>query len=378
MTGGSRGSGHAAVIPLLQELLRIDSTSGGPGERTLLLHLAGWLRERGVERAEVCDEPGGPFLIAESVPGARRALLLAAHADTVPAGDLTAWRHDPLGADQDGGFVYGRGSSDMKGGLAAAAGALVYASQRRVPLSLVVTSGEEVGCVGAHATLAEVRRLDPGAIIAPESTGGQVRLGHRGAVWLRVVTAGVAAHGAAPERGRSAIRAMAAVVDRIDQVPLRRHEALGSETINVGLISGGSAPNMVADRCEAVLDVRVVGADAEHVRAWLLAQRDVTEVEPRLNLAAVWTSPDHPWLRQLQLAGVDLGSESAPDRTVAYFTDLSMLRQAVRARTPVVVWGPGDPAVVHAANERVSVRSVLDAVEGYVTAAIATRTSVSG
>jgi len=347
----------ADVEALLRELVAIESVSGTPGEEAVLERLAGWLRERGVPEASVLRAGSYPSLVARTVAGATGDLLVLGHADTVPPAGGT----DGVRAHEEPGWVRGRGASDMKGGLAAAAAALVRAARERLPMSLVVTCSEELGCLGAPAVLDQVRAIAPRAVVVPESTGNRVACGHRGAVWLKVTTRGRAAHGSQPERGTNAVLAMAEVLRRLDEVPLRSHPDLGTETVSVGTVSGGSATNVVPDECCATLDVRVVADDAAPVVAWLLGQAGVESVVELLRLPAVWTDPAHRWVEEL--------GEPAVPPAVPYFTDACVVAPALGDGVPLVVCGPGDPALVHGADERVGLVAVLKSVEVLLRAA---------
>jgi succinyl-diaminopimelate desuccinylase len=248
--------------------------------------------------------------------------------------------------------VWGRGGSDMKAGLVAAAAALA-AADPETPMALLLTSDEEIGSKGAAAAAEAVARQRIGAVIVPEATGNQVVLGHRGALWLAVRTAGRAAHGSTPERGHNALLDLVAVLGRArGQLPLSTEPFLGPETWNPGVLRSGSVPNVVPDRAEAVIDQRTVG-DGSALLAWWRAQPEVADVEVLVDLPPVRTPPDDPWVARLPAP-----VEPSP---ATYFTDASVLA-AVTGAAPVVVWGPGTPAVMHATDEYVEVAEVEQAV----------------
>src|SRR3954470_3745010 len=123
-------------------------------------------------------------LLTSATDPARPRLLVACHVDTVPAAEPAAWQRDPFSAELDDGRVWGRGGSDMKAGLVAAAAA-VAAADPQVPVALLLTSDEEIGSRGAAAAASAVAELDVGAVVVPEATGNPVVPGARGALWLR-------------------------------------------------------------------------------------------------------------------------------------------------------------------------------------------------
>ncbi|PRY38535.1 succinyl-diaminopimelate desuccinylase [Geodermatophilus tzadiensis] len=287
-------------------------------------------------------------------PG-RRQLLLACHVDTVPVTDPAAWQRDPFGAQLEDGRVWGRGGSDMKAGVVAAVAALA-AADPQAPVSLLLTSDEEIGSRGAAAAAAAVAELPVGAVVVPEATGNEVVLGHKGALWLAVRTAGRAAHGSTPERGHNAVLDLAALLARAGAaLPFRSDPFLGTETWNPGVVAGGTVPNVVPDRAELVVDMRTV-ADGDELLSWWRAQPEVADVEVRVDLPPVGTPEDDPWVATLP----------APVRPTpaTYFTDASVLVQVVGG-APIVVWGPGTPAVMHAVDEYVELGELEQAAAAF-------------
>jgi succinyl-diaminopimelate desuccinylase len=291
-------------------------------------------------------------LLTSATDPARPRLLLACHVDTVPAADPAGWQRDPFGAEEEDGRIWGRGGSDMKAGLVAAAAAVAGADPS-VPVALLLTSDEETGSRGAAAAAGAVAELAVGAVVVPEATGNRVVLGHRGALWVAVRTAGVAAHGSTPQRGHNALLDLVAVLGRArGELPLSTEPFLGAETWNPGVLRSGSVPNVVPDRAEAVIDQRTVG-DGSDLLAWWRAQPEITDVEVLVDLPPVRTPPDDPWVARLPAP-----VEPSP---ATYFTDASVLA-AVTGAAPIVVWGPGTPAVMHATDEYVEVAEVEQAV----------------
>jgi succinyl-diaminopimelate desuccinylase len=353
------------VLALLASLVAIDSTSGSVGEEDSLVAVAAWFDGCAAAVATVHRSASGyaqcvtvlpshpDDALASTVP----LLLFAAHIDVVPVTRPEDWAHDPFGAEIDGGRMYGRGTSDMKSGLAAAMIAVRDLLMGGAPVALAVSRGEEIGCRGAADVAHALESVPIGGVIIPESTANSVVLGHRGALWLSVATAGVAAHGSTPERGDNAILAMARLLGRLDEVPLGEHPDLGAETVNVGTITGGTVPNIVPDACTVELDMRLARTAPDVLVQWWRDQPEVVSVEVDLQLDAVWTNPATPWL-------ATLGAPVSPS-PAAYYTDASVLVATLPAGTPVVVWGPGDPSTVHSVEESVPVAAVTDAVRLY-------------
>lgn len=298
------------------------------------------------------DDPDQPWtLLSTPTDPARPRLLLACHVDTVPAADPGQWQRDPFSADLEDGRVWGRGGSDMKAGLVAAVAALA-AADPETPVALLLTSDEEIGSKGAAAAAPAVAGLAVGAVVVPEATGNEVVLGHRGALWLTVRARGVAAHGSTPQLGRNAVLELVSVLGRAGAgLPLATDPFLGGETWNPGVIAGGTVPNVVPDRAQVVVDQRTV-TDGTALLEWWRSQPEVADVEVLVDLPPMQTPADDPWVTSL----------SAPVRPqpATYFTDASVLRPVV-GDAPIVVWGPGTPAVMHAVDEYVEVAELEQA-----------------
>jgi succinyl-diaminopimelate desuccinylase len=181
-----------------------------------------------------------------------------------------------------------------------------------------------------------------------EPTGGEPHVAHKGVLWARASSEGVAAHGSAPHLGRNAIYPLAAAVAAIADVTFDAppHPLLGVPTINVGTIAGGTSANVVPDRAEALIDVRTVpgltgAAVLERLQA--AAGPEVT-LEPLIDLGPVATDPDDAWVRTV------LEIAPAEPRGLAYFTDAAALTPAY-GDPPTVIWGPGEAAQAHQTDE---------------------------
>jgi len=343
------------ALALLRELVGRRTVSGDAGaQRDALGVVTEVLLEQAphleVVHGQDADQPW--VLLRTPTDPARPQLLLACHVDTVPAADPGAWQRDPFGADLDEGRVWGRGGSDMKAGLVASAAALA-AADAQTPIALLLTSDEEIGSKGAAAAAAAVAGQRIGAVVVPEATGNQIVLGHRGALWLAVRTAGRAAHGSTPERGHNAVLDLVAVLGRAGAaLPLRTDPFLGTETWNPGLVAGGTVPNVVPDAAEAVIDMRTVG-DSAALLSWWREQPEVSGVDVRVDLPPVGTPADDAWVATLPAPVLSVPA--------TYFTDASVLGPVVGG-APIVVWGPGTPAVMHAVDEYVEVAELEQAV----------------
>ncbi|MET4705986.1 M20 family metallopeptidase [Frigoribacterium sp. UYMn621] len=353
-------------LDLLAALIRINSTSGSPGESEVIDYVGDWFGPHTASRVFVSKDHHGRsngLLVLPSVDSGERVLIFACHADVVPVGNAADWTSPPFEPRVDEGRLVGRGSSDMKSGLAAAMISIAWLHESGARVALAVSTGEEVGSVGAPTIVNLIRdsQISTGAMVIPESTNNKVVLGHRGALWLGVETTGVATHGSTPELGRNAILSMARILGRIGEVPLTTHPQLGAETVNVGTIDGGTVPNVVPDHARIRVDHRVVDLDVGRIIDWWRNQPTVSNVSIDLALVPVWTAADDPWVASLP--------SEVLTTPAAYFTDASVFTESMPP-APVVVWGPGDPTSVHSANESVDLASLDEAIRLYKRAGI--------
>jgi succinyl-diaminopimelate desuccinylase len=288
---------------------------------------------------------------------------MTGHLDTVPLGGAP-WTVEPFGELRDG-RLYGRGASDMKGGVAAivvAAERVAALGEGAAGLELVLCAGEETGCEGALHMASTGALGRAGAVLVAEPTGGVPHVAHKGVLWARASAEGRTAHGSAPHLGINAIYPLARAVAAFAELRLEAppHPVLGEPTLNVGTISGGVGVNVVPDRASAGIDVRTVpGLASETVleRLRAAAGPDVS-VEPLIDLAPVVTDPDDPWVREVvEVAGSSAGG-------LAYFTDAAALTPAY-GDVPTVIWGPGEAAQAHQTDEWAQAAKIDSAADAF-------------
>ena len=348
------------AVDLALELVRLD-TVNPPGREEAAASLLGErLSAAGFDVAFHEHEPGRPSVVAR-LAGDGPALCMTGHLDTVPLGGAP-WSVEAFGELRDG-RLYGRGSSDMKGGVAA----IVVAAERvaalgRGSLEVVLCAAEETGCEGALHLARSGALGSAGAVLVAEPTGGVPHVAHKGVLWARATAEGKSAHGSSPQLGRNAIYPLAAAVAALSELDfgVEPHPILGEPTLNVGTITGGSGINLVPDRAEAGIDIRTVpglqSADVlERLRS--LAGADVT-IEPILDLPPVSTDPDDPFVR----SAADVAGSSGAG--LAYFTDAAALTPAYGS-PPTVIWGPGEAAQAHQTDEWASAEKIDAAAEGF-------------
>jgi succinyl-diaminopimelate desuccinylase len=305
-------------------------------------------------------------------------LLLVSHLDTVPPGNKP-WQRNPLSGEIDRSRLYGRGSADMKGGLAAivfAAGALSgMAEKLQGDLIIAGTVGEEVDCLGAHKLIADGILEGVSAIAIPEPSGLDLYTAHKGALWVKISVKGLSAHGSRPDLGINAILHMNEVIHRIMQVDWSTapHTLLGTPTINVGTIHGGNSTNVVPDYAEITVDFRTLPSQAHpHIVKSLESilsevAKDLSgfdaQVEVINDKPAMSTPEEDIFVRAAQETGHRLWNKELSPKGVTYYTDASVLAPA--CHKPVIILGPGQAEQAHQTDEYVELWHLHQAAEFY-------------
>jgi acetylornithine deacetylase len=383
------------AVALTRELVRIDSrnptlVAGAPGEARVARALAAVLEAWGF-RVDLHEAaPGRPNVIARvgnARPGAR-SLMLNGHLDVV---GIEGMVHPAWDANEHDGRLYGRGSSDMKAGVAAmcaAAARAVSASGGMLDGEIVIAAvvDEEYSSLGTRALVANGVRAD--AAVVTEPTKLAIMPAHKGFVWVDVVVQGRAAHGSRWDVGVDAIRhagLLLAALDAIDAelLPIREHALLGRPSLHASTISGGIGLSTYPDRCQFTIERRTIpGEDTATVlreieeafnrvrarRPELLATTTLLFEQPPSDV-----SVDAPIVRALDGA-IRACGEEVQITGMSAWTDAAILNEA---GIPAICFGPGDIALAHAAEEYVRVDEIERAT--LVLAALAmewTRTGV--
>ena len=373
---------------LARALLGFNTVNPPGMERACARHLGAILEAAGFATATHEFAEGRTSLVATlGAGGERPPICFTGHLDTVPLG-AARWERAAFGGETDGDRLYGRGASDMKGGIAA----MLVAVRRLAPrlagsagLKLVLTAAEEGGCVGSRHLVEDGGALGgAGAIVVGEPTSNYPHVGHKGTIKFHARFHGVAAHGSMPHLGENAVYKAACAACRLQAFRFDRdedydeaarragtaaaggHPVMGLPTLNVGTLHGGDTINSVPDFASMGVDIRTV-AGMDHA-AVLERVRDAVGPQATLDVfqdsPAVWTDPADRWVRRVFDACSRALGEPIEPRTTTYNTDAGNLRRAW-PRAPVVVLGPGEAALAHQTDEWCSVSRLGQAVELY-------------
>jgi succinyl-diaminopimelate desuccinylase len=360
------------AVALTRKLLSFNTINPPGAEEACAAYLGALLEAAGFRVDYAAFAPTRTSLVARiGRDTGKPPLGFTGHIDTVPLG-AAPWKQDAFGASLEGGRLYGRGSSDMKSGVAAfvvAALALAERLREGPGVTLVITADEERGCGGAAFLAKQTSLLGTiGALVVGEPTGNYPLVGHKGALWLEARTTGVTAHGSMPERGDNAIFKAARAVDDLRKFDfgIDPHPLMGRPTLNVGTLHGGLNINSVPDRATIGVDIRTIpGQDHGQLREKLgRALGADVELVPIVDVEAIYSNPDEPWLRHVfAVAERRIGERPAP-RTATYFTDAAVLNDVYRD-IPICVLGPGEPHLAHQTDEFCLVDRVEQSVAIY-------------
>lgn len=365
-----------SVVQLTRALVAVDTQNPPGRERDALDVCRAALGPLGARFEEFEPEPGRASLLATVGSGDRPVLIVNGHIDVVPV-HRPGWTRDPFGGEQDGGRLYGRGTADMKGGIAAAVEALAtLARAGREPacdIAFHLVADEERGGGYGTAALVAAGKVQGAACLVPEPTGLALCVAERGLFTANLVVHGRPAHGSQPSDGVSAVEKAAKVVLALHGADFGgpAHELLGRPTCNIGMIHGGSGHNTVAERCTLVVDRRLLPGDtAASAEAGLRSLVDAIgdpdlhyDIEPDVFGEASELDRAHPFVDQLQAAVTTVLGQPGPVVGMRFTTDARFLRN--QAGIPTVVCGPGEIAQAHINDEWVEVSRLVDAAAVY-------------
>ena len=359
---------------LLRELIQAESTAE-KGELAAAGIISDELGRSGIDSQIESWETSRANIIARVQSSGRKgAILFACHLDVVPAGEAS-WKYPAFAGLESDGKIHGRGSADMKGGIAAVVTAVRQLSDSGVKLQgdiiLVAAAGEETDSCGTKRFVRDWNGKLPqlSGVVIPEPTDFEVVTAHRGLLWLKVTTKGRAAHGSTPQLGINAIASMRTLLEQLENVKIRfePHKLLSECSMSINTISGGKAMNVVPDKCSIGIDIRTLPGqnhqdiidDFQEIFVKLKTKNSQFEASVSIvrSVRALETDSDCEFVRSFcSVVGID------EPRAVGFTTDGPHL---AALGAPVVIFGPGKPQLAHKLDEYIDIADVEKAVEYY-------------
>lgn len=357
---------------LLKKLINARSTPDR-GELAAAEVIKEELASFGIEsEIDVWDKTSANIVVHIQSTEKKPALLFAAHLDVVPTG-TARWKHPPFEASEVNGRIFGRGASDMKGGIAAAIGAIceIVKSGKSLQGDIIfaATAGEETDSCGARRFVESAKLPKLAGIIVPEPTGLGVINAHRGILWLKFTTRGKTAHGSMPHLGINAIESARLMLNELVTYKLAftPHPRLGDSTMSINMISGGKAANVIPDECSITVDIRTLPGQNHneiiHGFEGLLDEMKkanpqfVSELSVVRDCPALETDASSNFVKAVcRVRGVDVPG------TVGYTTDAPIFASL---GAPVIIFGPGKAELCHQPDEYIDIADIESAVSYY-------------
>ena len=365
------------LFDMFERLIAFPTVSRD-GNLALVHYCSALLAEAGIASRLFVEERGDrASLFATVGPDVPGGVVLSGHTDVVPV-EGQAWTTDPFALTERDGRFYGRGAADMKAYIACALDAMLAASARRLskPLHLALSYDEEIGCVGVRPMLAELAKagLKPEWVMIGEPTNMQIATGHKGKLGARAICCGVAAHSALSPTGLNAIH-LASDFLSVIRAKQAEFSDIGEKdtaydvpytTLHAGIIKGGTALNIVPDRCDLDFEIRnIAGDDAGQILNILIDEANVLRDRARQHFPSadirIEIFNEYPGLETglnlpvVQKAHV-LSANPRPIK-VAFGTEGGLFQKALNV--PVIVCGPGSMEQGHKPDEYLEKSQVL-------------------
>ena len=337
---------HMAIDPiqLTKQLVDIESITYCEGLAGAFLYEFLTSQRYAVERMPVSQPEhattpgagsGERFNVYAALPGITPDVVFSTHMDTVPPF---------FGFSEDDEFLYGRGACDAKGIIAAQVAAADRLREAGVKVGLLFVVGEERDSAGA--VVANKSPKGSKFLINGEPTDNRLAIASKGALRVELRAKGRMAHSAYPELGDSAIHKLVEALNDVLAMPLPVEPEIGPSTLNIGLISGGYAPNVISDKAEAHILIRTIGPADEIKKAITKLVGDRADVDFSLDL---------PFVRMRQVGNL-------PTMIAKFATDIP----ALTAWGEPLLLGPGSIHVAHTPHEKIAKKELLEAVDLYV------------
>ena len=368
------------LIDLTTRLIQIPTENPPGNEKKAFLFLKPILSKMGFNIKILLSPKGRWNIIAEKRWGkGGRRLIFNGHLDVVPAGHLVQWKYPPFQGKLEKGRIYGRGASDMKGGIASFLHAIsmidrsnIHPDQGAVILHLV--SDEESHGHQGMGFLTRKRVIRGDAAIVGEPTDLDPVITQKGALWLRISTIGKSAHGSRPHLGINAIEKMKKAIDQLNSISLEEeHPLLGKPTFSIGTIQGGTKINIVPERCEIELDRRMLPSEEKEK-----ILREIKEAFDSLQLQDPLFQYEIEEIDFAEPSEINLDEEIVRISTEAIkevrgemprikgFSGFTDSRFYIKEfRIPTLILGPGGTDQSHTTNESVEVDALVQAAQIY-------------
>lgn len=368
-------------LDFLKQIVQIDSTNPPGKERKVAEKIKNLLDEVGIQNELMLYDENRANLVAylKGDGSSEKVIGLSGHMDVVPVGDSN-WEYPPFSATEKDGKLYGRGTSDMKGGLTALLYAVIQLKQEETPIKgdikFLFTFGEEVGAVGAKELVRMGYMDDVSALIIAEPTDNEIYIAEKGVLWLELETFGKIAHGSTPHLGINAINHMYQLLKAVQedfQIDKVEDELLGKATLNISMIQGGVNTNVVPDSCLAQIDIRTVTGQShqeiidELHSLFKQIQKRVPDLTYDLRiineLPAIKTETSNLFYLLFHREAERHFQKKMKPKGIPVYTDGAILKNI--ENLPVIIFGPGKLNQAHQTNEFIEIDAFNESIPFY-------------
>jgi acetylornithine deacetylase/succinyl-diaminopimelate desuccinylase family protein len=370
------------LVELTRSLVNIPSVTGEEGD--IAEFIVNKMERIGLEVKVYEAEPGRPNVIGR-LRGevGKPVLIFNGHMDVVPIGEKSSWSVNPFSGEVIDAKIYGRGTADMKGGLAAMLETLNIIKEANVKINgdivLEAVIDEENGGYKGTGKLASENAVQGDFAVVGEPTNLEIQIAHKGVIGVEIVVNGKSAHASTPHLGVNAIHKMINVISALLSAPERfkwnnkTHRLVGSPLISVSVIEGGIQRNIIPDRCRVIIDRRVVPNETiENAKAEVnLVLEELLRADPELNvnmktileIEPMEISDDALIVKKLKDAVQKVLHTTPILSGCVGFCDAHWLVN--QCKIPTVIFGPGRIDEAHTINEYISIDQLIKATKIY-------------
>lgn len=369
---------HLKTEDILSSLVNIN-TSNPPGNEKDLINLILSYFGNDINH-EIIDHKNNRGSLVITIKGlSTKSIALIGHLDTVPVSDPLSWKYPPFDGYIEDGYLYGRGSADMKGGLTAMIKTGLYFIENQIVppynIKLIFTADEESDGIG----ITEIRRMgfldDVDGVIITEPTNEKIGICEKGALWLNIKVTGKESHASKPDRGINAIERLFELVTSIRKFIDfdKTHSLLGNTTFTITTIKGGVKTNIVPSFAEATVDIRTVPGvnQYEIINVSNLIGRKMIEegsikdfsLEVTNNREPISIGKNSQFIQSIEDSFKKLG-HTIEHKGLFFYTDASQIIPFMEI--PFVIIGPGEEEMAHQTNERINLASIDRMAEFYI------------
>ncbi len=364
------------ILEILNELIAIDTTNPPGNEKYIVEYIKNFFKDK-AKLIEIEHGNNRSSLIVRFEGKQKKTLSIVGHIDTVPIGNASDWKYHPFEAKVENDYIYGRGTSDMKSGVSCMISIgdhlINHYDSLPINIDLVFTADEETGGMGVKEINKQGYFNNTEFIMVPEPTSLKLGTKEKGTLWLEISVKGRSAHGAYPEKGLNAIDTVFAIKDELklylEKSP--KDDLLNKSTISLNKIEGGNKINIIADNCDASMDIRYTPSLKsedikdqfnriinKYIELGYLIEYEI--INDRASLAtdpnSIYISSLREVLKEFKIAGEEVG--------IYYYTDASDI--VPYTDIPFLLFGPGLEEECHKADEKAPIKNIILAEKIYI------------